>query len=161
MRGKRFVFILFVAIGLLVHGYEDLTHQGLTRQAVQVAKTGIGSDLYNLRQLIINGAGEGPEARGEPQDNDGVKTDGEDYTKYNIDWSDCHDPIRPYVSCTEPFNHFRNGILTGIPAWVRSITFYNEAVGLWRRGYKQQAAFILGRGLHLVEDTELGSGLEC
>ena len=87
------VTVLLVALPF--NGYEDLTHQALTRQAVEIAKKqgqGIG-ELAAYEQVIIDGSGKGPDPGHDPD-----KTDGEDYTKYKIEWSKCPDPVTPKVN---------------------------------------------------------------
>ncbi len=148
--------ILYCLLGLVLlvptrapFGYEDQTHQALTRQAVKIAtQNGVPATFFTDDQVkaIINGAGEGPGVRG---GGDPVATDGEDYTRYK---SKGCDGVVPYVYKWEPLNHFAGGMLIGGPAYVRFVTFYDDAVHLWKVGNRKDAAFILGRAIHLIED---------
>ena len=103
----------------------------------------------------MNGAGQGPEGRGTPNA-DPVATDGEDYTDYEVKYKKCgEDPVTTRVYKYEPRNHFGDhsmAILGGKPTITKFRKFYKEAVDLWRKGFPERAAFILGRALHLVED---------
>ena len=159
MNKTRFQLLVFAvlvagATAWQVGGYEDLTHQGLTQQALKVAAGKDSSIPLELRppqgalaKQVIYGSGKGPEPGHDPD-----KTDGEDYTKYKIDWSKCSDPVIPKVSEGEPLHHFASSMYGAPPALPTFIRFYNHAVLLWKKGYKPQAAFILGRAIHLVED---------
>ncbi|MGA9750648.1 MAG: CARDB domain-containing protein [Acidobacteriota bacterium] len=149
--------ILYYLLGLALlvptrapFGYEDQTHQALTRQAVKIAtQDGVPATFFTDDQVkaIIAGSGKGPESGHEPD-----KTDGEDYTKYKIEWSKCPDPVTPKVSEGEPLHHFASSMLFKHPALPTFLRFYGDAVLLWKKGYRRQAAFILGRAIHLVED---------
>ncbi|HQO19074.1 MAG TPA: hypothetical protein PK747_10230 [Acidobacteriota bacterium] len=139
-----FVVFLFSQLCLMV-AYEDNTHKSLTTRALEIAKDSIG-ELYSnneLRTAVIAGAG---------------SQDGEDYTTYDIDWKTAKCEIEKtklkYIpaSTTEPLNHFKSGILSGGPAKDKFEKFWDDAVKLWKKGNKSDAAFILGRACHLIED---------
>ena len=139
------IVIVTIFFSLIGFSYEDITHQRLTDQAVKiaVAKGGVPQSFYeHYSQAIINGAGAqkwyGRHA-------------GEDYTKYWISKRHCKLKVHPYRFRAEPLNHFHNWRL-GKPAIVKCRQFYRDAVRVWLHGDKEQAAFILGRALHLIED---------
>ena len=139
------VVIVTSAIALVFGAYEDNTHQALTKQALIVAKAHSPDFPMQLLwdqplgQSIIAGAG-APNA-------------GEDYTKYAVFWDSCNgDPVWRWGDWTEPLNHFRTGFLNGQPGATVFVRFYHDAVELWKRGEKPEAAFILGRAVHLIED---------
>ncbi len=164
MKTGKMVAMLASAVavlgGITVGGYEDLTHQQLSKRAVQVAGSNAQAippelvalfvdsqgNIKSLGQQIIAGAGEGPGARG---GGGPVATDGEDYTRYRI--IHCKE-AKPHVATWEPLNHFAGGMAIGGPAADRFVKFYQDAVDLWRKGNRKDAAFIFGRALHLVED---------
>ena len=106
MAAKKPAFAALAFIGLMVWGYEDLTHQALTKQAVEMAKPMIGTVPYNLRQQVIDGASK-----------QGV---GEDYTKYEVHRG-CPVGVKIIgwpLGRTEPLSHF---MPTGFgPGRVRS-----------------------------------------
>ena len=121
-------------------GYEDQTHQALTRRAVRIAaQNGVPEGFFSQVQVqgIIDGAGK--------------HKLGEDYTRYDIKGI-CPVYVEKYNVSSECFTHFATGLLWADPAWVRFLTFWHDAVDLWRKGNRYEAAFILGRAVHLVED---------
>ena len=144
LAASAFFTVIATVCSLVSFPYEDLTHQKLTDQAVKVAvsKGGVPQSFYDdYHQLIINGAGQPKQ--------------GEDYTQYHYDYGG-----RCWHSLTvvkdrapwEPLNHFATGLYWGDPAWVRFLTFWKDALWLWNHDHKADAAFILGRAVHLVED---------
>ena len=154
--------LLIASTGLL--GYEDLTHQQLAKRAVQVAAAntgGIPTDLVgqfvdaqgrikDLGQQVINGAGHTPskwkDAKHTSPDDPEA---GEDYTGYGI--GECW-AVAKWPDGSEPVNHFASGELAGSKAYVKFLQFRRDAVLLWKHNKKAEAAFILGRALHMVED---------
>lgn len=147
MRDRSFLVIL-LAISLTmvllpVGSYEDNTHQALTKRALEVAMghdTSIPGDFSPLMPLglqVIAGAG--------------LHDIGEDYTAYFIDW-DCPVKVITWPWIAESLNHFDTFKLWGGPAYDVFLKFYSDAVGLWHRGRRAEAALILGRALHLIED---------
>ena len=163
MRGKYIVpLILMVMLfeTVSINGYEDVTHQKLTQRALQVAADNAGSQdvpsslvqkfvfpdgrMNTMGFEAINGAGMGPEARGDK--GHPVATDGEDYTRYRITHHHCNPwKVHRHVWWSEPLNHFRHGMLGGAHAEPMCYLFFNDAVKLWKHGKKADAAFILGR----------------
>jgi hypothetical protein len=74
---------------------------------------------------------------------------GEDYTGYRI--AGC-EGVEKWPDGKEPLNHFADGMYGGGPAFESYVRFYLDAVNLWKQGKRAEAAFILGRALHLIED---------
>ena len=154
---KMFLGILVGTLALSSHfyGYEDHTHQELTKKAIEFALIkGVPEDFFKDSEImaIVNGAGMGPGIRGGGEPN---KYDGEDYTAYYFDEEySCKDnrKVRKYVCKTESFSHFENGMFDAKSAEFEFRRFFNDAVALWEDGNKIDAAFILGRACHLVED---------
>ena len=153
------VTIMSLILGVTsTEGYEDNTHQRLSQRAIQVAANNAGAQgvppnlvslfvysdgtMNTLGLQVISGAG-APESEGDKA--------GEDYTTYDINWQ-CPVEVTPKHSSSEPLNHFGTGLLWGGPACVKFQQFMDHAVKLWKLDKKPQAAFILGRALHLVED---------
>jgi hypothetical protein len=156
--------LAFVSLGLLLRavplpGYEDNTHQQLTKRSLVVAAIKAPSlpgdfaspngDIGSLGRQVIAGAGKGPD-EAPPGDRDPAKTDGEDYTDYDI--QKCPLKVKPRVHRFEPLNHFLTGMLRHGPALNMFIKFYRDAVDLWKKDKRGEAAFILGRAIHLIED---------
>jgi hypothetical protein len=142
-KNRYVIVILFSLAGVLINGHEDRTHQALTNQAVEVAKPMIGTELINLRQSIIAGAGAGagPEARGNPAGKI-HNTDGEDYTIYTIHRK-CPVHYKPTKNDKEPLSHFMPKGLWGHPAAINQFyRFFQDAVFLWKHDKKGEAATI-------------------
>ncbi len=129
---------LALLVSVTLYGYEDKTHQALTRQAVEIAKRqGIGQALADQepdhrrcwkareRERITRGMTSGGVAHVMLKSSMfGVNSQ---LTSRRVFWG----PNRPGFG---------------------SSTFWNDAIDLWRKGKRQDAAFILGRALHLVAD---------
>ena len=147
---KKVVFIVIVSLMTLscpFYSYEDNTHQELTRKAIDIAtKNGLPADFFKdtEKTAIINGSGQNKE--------------GEDYTIYWITEEGTCDKRKKVhtfgglIGQSETFNHFSSAVMWGSPASEKIVEFFNDAVELWKQGNKNDAAFILGRACHLVED---------
>src|SRR5512136_2464999 len=134
MHAKGIIIAVFSFSAFTLFAYEDLTHQALTRQAVEVAHgqdngTGIGQELYDLQQQIIDGAGRSPRIwkGNEPNDPDA----GEDYTAYGI--GECWHVAR-WPAGWEAQRHFARKLInhvTAEPAYPTFLQFYQHAGLLW------------------------------
>ena len=134
-----------------VGGYEDVTHQKLTPRAVQVADNNAQGVPPDLVALFVDSQGNIKDLGTQTIAGAGDPTWGEDYSRYDI-YGPCPPVVNRKLDSNEPLNHFATGLLRADPAWIRFLTFWNDAITLWRQGNRPAAAFILGRAMHLVED---------
>ena len=138
---KRAIFAALLLLGVTAFTYEDNTHQKLTQRAIEVAVSqgGLPADFFapGEKQSIIAGAG--------------LHGVGEDYTGY-LKIGQCNKRTFRFWNPAEVLNHFKGGLLMGGPAYTSFVRFYGDAVDLWNSGNKADAAFTLGRALHLIED---------
>ncbi len=81
----------------------------------------------------------------------GLHDIGEDYTGCSKIGSCPKRAVRQWWPA-EVLNHFKGGLRWGGPAYASFVRFYGDAVDLWNSGNKTDAAFTLGRALHLIED---------
>ncbi len=113
MNRCTFLTCALLTISSTLMAYEDKSHQALTAQAMEIARSrGAGPDLIKLSDQIIAGAGR----------HDGLwwcewlgaDTGGEDYTKYRIE-GDCKVRVRRMGGrrgVKEPFSQVGSDRLT-------------------------------------------------
>jgi len=154
-RGKALSGFVVLCLMVGIYGfqaYENLTHQQLTKRAVQVAGNnaqGVPPDLValfvdsngnikDLGQQLINAAGK--------------LEVGEDYTDDNIDKTNCSSWVVHLVGVDASNDHYVGPFEEGKRAEAEFLHHYQDAVDLWKHGNHRGAAFVLGRCLHLIED---------
>ena len=141
-----------------IEGYEDNTHQQLSKRALQVAAGNAQGVPPDLVALFVASNGVIKDLGLQVIAGAGAPDIGEDYTIYFIDW-DCPVKVTTWPWFAESLNHFGTGLLWGGPAYASFVRFYGDAVDLWNSGNKTDAAFTLGRALHPIED--MAPPLDC
>jgi len=111
------VSIVMLLAAVTTGGYDDLTHQALSKRALQVAAEhaqGVPPDLVgvfvasngtikDMGRQVIDGAGKSRHGLFD-------KTAGEDYTKYRITHHHCNPwKVHRHTWWFEPLNHFHIG----------------------------------------------------